>query len=127
MIKALLIDDDLDFLDFMEKNLEDLSDFEIEIETLNTSEKVIQELEKDDFDVIISDYKMPKLNGLKLLKKVREEGFTTPFVLITGEGNEDIAKKALNYEADKYLEKSDDFEEQKEIIKDAIFENEINS
>lgn len=57
------------------------------------------------FDAIVSDYIMPEMNGVELLKAIRAEDIATPFVLFTGRGREEVAVEALNNGADFYLHK----------------------
>ncbi len=67
-------------------------------------------LEKS-FDLIISDLKMPKLDGLELLAKVREVSPMSSFILMTAHGSIDGAVKAIQDGADDYLSKPVEFAE----------------
>jgi len=58
-----------------------------------------------DIDCIISDYKMPKMNGIEFLKYIRKEYNRLPFILFTGTGSEDIAHTAINNGANDYMQK----------------------
>ena len=64
-------------------------------------------LENDKFDVIISDWDMPGLDGLGLLKKVKENPSLKdiPFIILTINSDENIIKKALDLGADDYMVK----------------------
>jgi len=55
-----------------------------------------QEIEKSerDFDLVISDWNMPIATGLELLEQMRDEGITTPFLMITGRGLVESAVEA---------------------------------
>ncbi|MFX0094838.1 MAG: PAS domain S-box protein, partial [Candidatus Hodarchaeota archaeon] len=57
----------------------------------------------------VSDYQMRELTGLDVLKKIREAGNTTPFIIFTGKGREEVVIEALNLGADYYLQKGGDF------------------
>ena len=57
------------------------------------------------FDVIVSGDKIPEMDGIELLKQIREKGDTTPFIIFTGEEGEDAAIEALNSGADFYQQK----------------------
>ncbi len=108
-MKILLVDDDQDFLKMAKKILEEKWDFEIV--TANLVEVAMDKLEKGYFDAIVSDYRMPKTNGIEFLEKVKEKDKDVPFILITGRGNEDVAMEALNRGADQYIRKFDDDDE----------------
>ena len=55
-------------------------------------------------DLIFSDYQLPKVSGLDVLKKVREEDSGVIFILMTGHGSEEFAAAALRLQANNYLQ-----------------------
>ena len=57
------------------------------------------------YDAVVSDYQMPEMDGIDLLKQVREAGNRVPFIIFTGRGREEVAIEALNNGADFYLQK----------------------
>lgn len=57
------------------------------------------------YDVIILDIMLPKLNGLEILKKIREENISTPVILLTAKGEVSDKVKGLDCGADDYLPK----------------------
>jgi len=59
--------------------------------------------QSERFDVILSDYFLPDTNGLAILQQIRKEGSLLPFILVTGEGREDIADEAVSLGADDYV------------------------
>jgi len=68
----------------------------------------VDQLRKDDvvFDLILSDWNMPNMNGLELLKHVRSSGgktATLPFVLITTVSEKEKVIEAINYKVTGYL------------------------
>ncbi|MFP4143123.1 MAG: PAS domain S-box protein [Thermoplasmata archaeon] len=107
-IIVLHVDDEPAFLDqteiFLEKEEE-----ELDVTTVQSPTKGLELLEERDFDVIVSDYQMPDMDGLELLRVVREERESKiPFIILTGKGREEVAMKALNLGADRYLQKGGD-------------------
>ncbi|MFB6311929.1 MAG: response regulator [Salinirussus sp.] len=58
------------------------------------------------YDCIVSDYDMPKMEGLEVLKTIRKEWPDMPFILFTGKGNEEIAARAISAGVTDYLQKS---------------------
>jgi PAS domain S-box-containing protein len=103
-IRVLHVDDEEDFLKTTKQILEMHSPFQVE--TAPSVKKAIKKLEEKEFDVIVSDYQMPKTNGLEFLNQLRENGNNIPFVLFTGRGREEVAIKALNLGADYYINKT---------------------
>jgi CheY-like chemotaxis protein len=60
----------------------------------------------DDVDGVISDYAMPQLDGLELLRRVRDRAPELPFILFTGRGSESIAAEAIGEGVTDYVSKS---------------------
>ncbi len=109
-MNILLVDDEEGIRDQAKIYLE-REDEKFHIETVRTAEEALDEFEEKDIDVIVTDYKLPEMNGIDLLKEVRKEDNEIPFVILTGKGDEDIAIKALNLGADKYFKKRQDTKE----------------
>jgi len=122
MIRALCIDDDPALLDISKIFLE--RDGEIVVEPSTSAMDAMVMLETKHFDVIVCDYQMPKIDGIQFLKSLRIQGRTTPFILFTGKGREDVVIDALNNGADFYLQKGGDpktqFMELANIIKRSV-------
>jgi len=54
-------------------------------------------------DVIVLDYLLPEMNGIAVLKSVRDAGLDTVVIMLTGHGSEEVAAAALYYRADYYV------------------------
>ncbi len=107
-IDVLLLDDEEGFLEqekiFLQRNNE-----KINPEAVTSPEESLKILENNSYDCIVSDYQMPNINGLKLLKKVKkEQELDIPFIIFTGKGRKEVAIEALNLGADRYLQKGGD-------------------
>jgi two-component system chemotaxis response regulator CheY len=57
--------------------------------------------------LVISDFNMPKLDGLGLLRAMRQNGPTqkTPFIMLTGKGDKELVQKAVQFGMNNYLTK----------------------
>ncbi|MBN2547589.1 MAG: response regulator [Anaerolineales bacterium] len=64
---------------------------------------------KPDFDLLLTDLRLPDGSGFELLSHVRESGLRMAVVVITGQGDEDIAVSVLKAGADDYLVKRQDY------------------
>ncbi|MFO7791879.1 MAG: response regulator [Candidatus Saliniplasma sp.] len=118
-MKILFVDDDQGLLDQAKYVLEkENQDFEVI--PVESSDDALNFLEENDVDIIVSDYKMPGMDGLDLLKTLRAQGNEIPFIIFTGKGREEIAMKALNLGADRYFKKGGDPIAQYEVLGKAI-------
>ena len=68
--------------------------------------EAFKKLSTKQYDVIVSDYEMPKKNGLEFLKELRDQKNDVAFIIFTGRGREEVAVEALNLGADRYLNKN---------------------
>jgi len=103
-IQVLHVDDDPDFADLTATFLE-REDENIAVETVTSASAGEEELEQNQFDCVISDYDMPRQNGIEFLKSVREQYPELPFILFTGKGSEEVASDAISAGVTDYLQK----------------------
>jgi PAS domain S-box-containing protein len=106
LIKALLVDDERDLAELAKEFLESTGSMTIELAA--SAMEAMRIMKQKRFDIIVSDYQMTKMNGIEFLRSLRAEGDTTPFILFTGRGREDVVMNALNSGADFYLQKGGD-------------------
>jgi len=106
MYNILYVDDEPDILELGTEFLE--SDGTFTVDTFPSAGEALDRLQTTQYDAIVSDYKMPEMDGLAFLTTLRAGGNTTPFILFTGKGQEDVVIEALNSGADFYLKKDDD-------------------
>ena len=103
-IRVLHVDDDPAFLSVSKEILLGI-DSALKVDFVLTVEEAFDRLETETYDVVVSDYELPEINGLEFLKRLRAQGNRVPFILFTGKGREEIAKQALNLGADCYVNK----------------------
>ena len=108
LISILYIDDEQEFLNIIKIFLEK-SNNNFKVTTQTSPVKALELLKSTVYDIIISDYQMPEMTGLDLLRELRYSGNTVPFIILTGKGREEVAIQALNLNADYYLQKGTDF------------------
>jgi DNA-binding NtrC family response regulator len=103
-IAVLLVDDDENLVEMTSEFL----DRELDASTISTEtrpESALEEAINGDYDCIVSDYDMPQMDGLDLVKELQEHGIYIPFILFTGKGSEEIASEAISAGVDEYLQK----------------------
>jgi len=102
-VSILHVDDDIAFLCMAKQCLEMQADFEVE--SVQTVQEALELLKTKKFDVIVSDYQMSGKDGLEFLNELKTAGVKTPFILFSGKGRDEIALKALNSGAFRYVDK----------------------
>jgi DNA-binding NtrC family response regulator len=100
--KILLIDDDESIRDSLTMFFQGEGIF---IDTLETAEEGMKVLENQHYDIIITDYKLPGMDGLSFLKLI--QGFYPDAfkILITAYGSSEIINTAKSFGMDEYIEK----------------------
>lgn len=104
IIRVLHVDDDPSILEMLKLMMLDMNG-NFEIDNACSVNEGLSKLKARNYDVVISDYEMPKKDGLWFLKELREQKNDIPFMLLTGKGREEVAIKALNLGADGYHNK----------------------
>ncbi|MDO9549834.1 MAG: PAS domain S-box protein [Methanoregula sp.] len=102
-VRLLYVDDEPALLEIGKIFLEKDGDFSVT--TIDSAPAALALLRIEGFDTIISDYQMPEMDGIAFLKQLKASGNTTPFIIFTGRGREEIVIQALNEGADFYLQK----------------------
>jgi len=105
-ISLLYVDDEPALLEIARLFLERTGDYSVS--TCDNAHEALRIIPQESFDAIISDYQMPGCDGISFLKYLRKIGNTTPFIIFTGRGREDVVIQALNEGADFYLQKGGD-------------------
>ncbi len=118
-IRVLHVDDEVDFLSITKDFVERITNGEIQIDPLSDSSQTIDILHKKKYDVIVCDYLMPSMDGLDLLKEIKDKNIDIPFIIFTGRSREEVVIQALNLGADSYLRKGGDAKSQfSELVND---------
>lgn len=102
-VSVLYVDDEPALLELGKTFLEREGVFDVD--TTHSSAEALTLLQKKEYDGIISDYQMPEMDGIALLKKIRSRHPDLPFILFTGKGREEIVIQAFDAGADYYVQK----------------------
>src|SRR5712692_5815227 len=105
----LIVDDDTALLQALPQAL-NLRIDGIQVDTSDAALEALKLIREHDYDAIVSDIKMPGMDGLALLEKIRELRPDTPTLLITGHGEHDLAVQALRGGAYDFIQKPIDRE-----------------
>jgi CheY-like chemotaxis protein len=105
-ISILCVDDEPSFLDAFTQKLRQEQGFSVT--SVSTADEALERINARYFDVIISDYAMPDMDGLSMLQEIRARGCRSLFIVVTAKRLAHIAIDALNYGADYYFQKGAD-------------------
>jgi PAS domain S-box-containing protein len=118
MITVLFVDDEPAFLEIGRMYLEKTGEFCIA--PALSGKDALALLDSRHVDAIVADYQMPEMDGIALLRQVRERDAVIPFILFTGKSREEIVIEAINNGADFYLQKGGDLSVQFAELQDRI-------
>lgn len=103
-MKLLVVDDEIIQLQSLKRGIRSRG-YQVS-EALN-AEEALEQLERngDDIDIVLTDYFMPGMNGIELLKKIRENHNSLPVMIMTAYGEKDMVIEALRNRCDSFIEK----------------------
>ncbi len=105
MPSILIIDDERS----IRKTLNEILSFEgYKIEEAADGEEGLKKFKEKNFDIVLCDIKMPKLDGIEFLEKAREINDEVPIIIISGHGNIETAVEAVKKGAYDYISKPPD-------------------
>jgi two-component system, NtrC family, nitrogen regulation response regulator NtrX len=105
MAEILIIDDEK----AIRKTLSEILSFEgYKIDEASDGEEGLKKFSQKNYDVVLCDIKMPKLDGIEFLEKAREINHDVPVIMISGHGNIDTAVDAVKKGAFDYISKPPD-------------------
>jgi len=100
--KILLVDDEKDIREILCLSLVDMGYTVFEAENGVEALRVFQEVQPP---IVLTDIKMPHMDGIELLQKIKHENPEAEVVMITGHGDMDLAIRSLKYEATDFITK----------------------
>lgn len=117
MPKILIIDDERS----IRRTLKEILEFEnYEVETVEDGIAGVKEAKANNYDVIFCDIKMPQMDGIEVLTKLKNDGLETPIVMISGHGNIETAVDSIKSGAYDFIEKPLDLNRILVTIKNAM-------
>lgn len=117
MAKILVVDDDQGMREFMEIMLTKEG---YDVTAAEDPGKAINLCRKTAFDLVITDLKMPKIDGIEFLKTIKDQRPETIVILITAYASGETAINAMKEGAFDYVEKGGSNEELKQIVRSAL-------
>ena len=121
MIQVLLIEDEESIRRVMSRILKEEND-QYQITEAVDGKQGLDLLFKIQFDLVLCDIKMPKMDGIEVLKKANDEMLNIPFIMLTGHGNIETAVEAMKLGAYDFISKPPDLNRLLNSVRHA-FEN----
>ena len=119
MKKILLIEDEEPIRRVLIRILEE-ENKDYEITQCEDGKSGLTTLKKEDFDLVLCDIKMPKMDGVEVLQKARENGINVPFIMLTGHGNVSTAVEAMKSGAYDFISKPPDLNRLLTAVRNAL-------
>ncbi|MBN1587785.1 MAG: sigma-54-dependent Fis family transcriptional regulator [Candidatus Omnitrophica bacterium] len=120
--RILVVDDD----ELIRKSLYEVLKLEgYDVDTALNGENAMQLLDRDGFDVIIADLKMPKMDGMAILEEVRKRNTDTEVIVATGYGSIENAVECMRHGAYDYITKPIVDDEIKTTIRNALTKHDL--
>ncbi len=119
MKKILLIEDEEPIRRVLIRILEE-ENKDYEITECEDGKLGFDRLKKEDFDLVLCDIKMPKMDGVEVLQKARESSVNVPFIMLTGHGNVSTAVEAMKLGAHDFISKPPDLNRLLTAVRNAL-------
>jgi two-component system OmpR family response regulator len=116
-IRILVVDDDKEVCEFLRSFLLDEG---FRVKALTDSKKVMEELKKDRYHLVILDLKMPKPDGVELMHQIRKHDSDLIVIVLTAFPSVETAVETMKQKAFDYLQKPFNVDELRQVILDAV-------
>jgi two-component system response regulator PilR (NtrC family) len=117
MARILIVDDDRGMKELLQIMLEREG---YDVDAVENGKTAINQCRKKKYDLVLTDLKMPKVDGIDVLKQIKEMSPETVVILITAFASGDTALAAMREGAYDYLEKNFDIEDLKTMVQEAL-------
>jgi DNA-binding NtrC family response regulator len=108
-MKILVVDDEAPVRDMIRKGLSQMGGYDVEV--AQNGVEAVEKVEKDVFDLVLTDLKMPEMDGLELLKTIKGTRPEVMVILLTAFGSIETAVEAMKIGANDYITKPIDLNE----------------
>ena len=108
MPKVLLIEDEASIRAVLKDILTDQKELKLKVEEAKDGVEGLAMLERDEYDLVFCDIKMPKMDGMEVLEKAKEKGIGSTFIMISAHGTTEMAVDATKMGAYDFLQKPPD-------------------
>ncbi len=122
-MRILVVDDEAPVRDVVKKGLSKMGGYDVE--AAQSGAEAVEKMEKDVFDLVLTDLKMPEMDGLELLKAIKGTRPEVMVILMTAYGSIETAVEAMKMGANDYITKPVNFNDLLVHISKAQKENSL--
>lgn len=116
-VRVLVVDDDRDTCNLIVDILEEEG---YEVQSCSSGDRALTMLQREHFELVLTDIKMPRISGIDLLRHVHQQGLDSEVILITAYASVETAVQALRGQAFDYLIKPFSLNELRQRVHEAI-------
>ena len=124
MSKILIIEDEEPIRRVLVRILNE-EDSNFEIHEASDGKKGLDSISKENFDLVLCDIKMPKIDGIELLQRTRKNNSSLPFIMLTGHGNIETAVESMKLGAYDFISKPPDLNRLITSVRNALEKKEL--
>jgi PAS domain S-box-containing protein len=126
-IKVLLIEDNPDQVLLIERAFK-RHNGDLQVVSVRDGEACVDRLSRERFSAVIVDYRLPEMDGTDVIRRIRQTGAQLPVIMVTGQGDEQVAVMAMKSGASDYIVKTQGyFKQLPAVIEKAIQTSELQS
>ncbi len=114
----LVVDDVPDMLKFLERLIKE--ELHVDVVTVDNGEKAIERISKEPVSIVLADIRMPRMNGVELLRHIKEMDHSPLVIMMTAYGTIEDAVDSLKLGAYDYITKPFDEERLLHTLKKAL-------
>lgn len=107
--KILVVDDEAPLREILQRGLAQMGGFSVEV--ARNGQEAIEQVEKEIFDLVLTDLMMPEMDGMELLKVMKATRPEVPVIMMTAYGSIDTAVEAMKTGANDYITKPVDLKD----------------
>ena len=96
LLKTLLIEDDEDDAFYIKDILNQIfKDTTLHIDHVSSIDKNLKEIDPFSYNLALFDYRLGKMNGIELVRSIRNQNCNIPIIMFTGQGDQEVAVEAM--------------------------------
>ncbi|MDR6550476.1 response regulator [Paenibacillus qinlingensis] len=122
MYRVLVVDDEMIIADGVYEVLQSIPQLELDVYKAYSGIEAMRQFDRTRFDIVLTDIRMPGLDGLQLLEKIRERWPQCRVIFLTGYNEFSYIYSAIQYERVSYLLKTEGYEKVIQMVEHTVAE-----